>query len=271
MSLFTRLAGVINSFFQIGGPGGVGWADVGATAIEAKDPTNTFDVNVRGADPVVPNDLVTKAYDDTAFKPIQVSSQWDGSVALPANTAAEHFYVVTTTGAFASIGQLLWDNGTGVGTVAVIPAPTGGAIIPTANLTGGAISFTAFGMYVWNGAAWQLIAVSTAGATQVILFQIGFVTASSVTSIPTGSTILRATLLVTTAYSPGATVQIGTAANPALYQGAADNDPQVLNTYDASQLTSLVGVTAPVQATVTAGAVAGAATVMVEYVATPNP
>src|SRR5271166_3249032 len=112
MGLFSRLAGTMSQFFQIGGPAGAGWANVGATAIEAKDPTNTVDVNVRGATPIVPNDFVTKAYDDTAFKPIIATAQFNGNNALPANSAVEHFSVVTTTGANASIGDLIWDNGT---------------------------------------------------------------------------------------------------------------------------------------------------------------
>src|SRR5271154_300517 len=225
MSLFSRLAGVINAFFQIGGPGGAGWNDVGATAIEAKDPTNTTFVIVRGATPVAPNDLVTKGYADTLFKPIAVGLQFNGNNALPANTATEKFYVVTTTGPNATIGQVLWDNGTGAGTVTVLGAVTGNEIITTAALAGGTITFTAFQNYVWNGAAWvSLATAATPGAVQAILFTIAAATASSVTSLPSGATILRASLNVTAGYTVGATISIGTAAAPAAFQATTDND-----------------------------------------------
>ncbi len=274
MGLFSRLAGTMSSFFQIGGPGAAGWADAGATAIEAKDSTNTVDANVRGADPIVPNDFVTKGYSDTQFKPLIATAQASGATALPANTAAEHFIVITTTGVNASIGDLLWDNGTGVGTVTVIPAPTGGEIVPAASFTGGAISFTAFQNYIWNGTAWVNAATANPGPTQVIVFAVGTAaTTSSVTSIPVGATILRATLNVTTAYptgSPPPQISIGSTAVPNLLQTVADNDPQVVDTYDAPQITNW-NVASVVQVTITGTPATGASTVMVEYVATPNP
>jgi|SRR5271166_3816 len=60
-TVWERFLGVIGSFFQVGGPSGPGLND-NAGALEAKDPTNTTYVNLRGADPVVANDLVTLEY-----------------------------------------------------------------------------------------------------------------------------------------------------------------------------------------------------------------
>lgn len=118
---------------------------------------------------------------------------------------------------------------------------------------------------------WSLVGggSSTPGAVQAIVFAVGLVTVNSVTAIPAGASILRATLLVTIAYTSGATIAIGTPTNPAAFQGPGDNDPQVTNTYDAPQLTALVGPASPVQALV-AGAANGAALVLVEYTV-PNP
>lgn len=65
MSLFERIAGVLSSFFQIGGPGGPGWND-NAGALEAKNSTNSAFAVIRGADPVASNDLVTLEYLNTA-------------------------------------------------------------------------------------------------------------------------------------------------------------------------------------------------------------
>jgi len=65
MSLFQRLAGVIGTFFQIGGPAGPGLND-NAGALEAKNSTNAAFVNLRCLDPVNPNDAVTLEYIQTA-------------------------------------------------------------------------------------------------------------------------------------------------------------------------------------------------------------
>jgi hypothetical protein len=61
VSLFDRLAGIIGSFFQIGGPGGAGWNN-NAGALEAKNSTNSTFAIARCADPVSNNDAVTLEY-----------------------------------------------------------------------------------------------------------------------------------------------------------------------------------------------------------------
>jgi hypothetical protein len=61
MSLFSRIAGAVASFFQFGGPSGPGLND-NAGVLEAKDSTNTVFTNMRGADPVGSNDFVTLEY-----------------------------------------------------------------------------------------------------------------------------------------------------------------------------------------------------------------
>lgn len=61
MSLFSRLSGVVASFFQFGGPNGPGLNN-NSGALEAKDSTNSVFVNLRAADPVGPNDLVSLEY-----------------------------------------------------------------------------------------------------------------------------------------------------------------------------------------------------------------
>lgn len=273
MGLFQRLAGVVNTFFQIGGPGGVGWNDVGATAVEAKDPTNTTFVVVRGAAPGAgtTNDLTTKAYVDTQSKPIHPTVQFDGNNALPANTVTEKFYIVTTTGANASIGELLWDNGSGVGTVTVIAAADGISVVTTAGFSGGTITLTADTMYVWDAAAaaWKSVAVSTPGAVQAIDFAIALLSVNSVTSFPAGAIILRADVTITTPYTAGTTIQVGQAGNPSLFQAAADNVPTVNNTYSAPQRTAAAAA-APVAVTIGGAPGAGAGFVTVQY-SVPNP
>ena len=82
--------------------------------------------------------------------------QFNGNNVLPANSTTRQFYAVTTTGANATIGELLYDNGTGVGTTVVVPATSGLYMVAagTASFTGGTQSFTLGHAYTWNGGAW---------------------------------------------------------------------------------------------------------------------
>ena len=63
MNIFSKLAGTIATFFQIGGAGGPGW-NANGSAIEGKNAANSALTVVRGATPVGANDLATKAYVD---------------------------------------------------------------------------------------------------------------------------------------------------------------------------------------------------------------
>jgi hypothetical protein len=85
--------------------------------------------------------------------------QFNGGNALPSNSKIKRWYVVTTTGAHATIGQLLYDNGTNTGTVAVIGPITGMQIVTAANnpnaYQGGAITFINQHLYNWDGTTWD--------------------------------------------------------------------------------------------------------------------
>ena len=61
MSVFSRIAGIVGSFFQIGGTSGPAWKD-DAGNLDARDPTDATFVNVRVADPVGTSDAVTLNY-----------------------------------------------------------------------------------------------------------------------------------------------------------------------------------------------------------------
>jgi len=100
--------------------------------------------------------------------PIPVSQQISGAVALPTNSAIEHWYVVTTSGGTGVIGDLYFDNGSSVGSVAIITPFVGETIIPSTNFTGGTISLNAGVVYVWSGSAW-VPAVGPSSATNQFL------------------------------------------------------------------------------------------------------
>jgi hypothetical protein len=65
MNVFSKLAGSMLAFFQIGGPAGAGLSN-NAGILEAKDPTNTTLAVVRGATPIGTTDFTTKSYVDAA-------------------------------------------------------------------------------------------------------------------------------------------------------------------------------------------------------------
>ena len=68
MGVFSILLGTVTSFFQVGGPGGPGLAnDGGSGNLGAYNPAESAYVNVRGKDPAIADDLVTKRYGDAHY------------------------------------------------------------------------------------------------------------------------------------------------------------------------------------------------------------
>jgi hypothetical protein len=271
MGLFQRLAGVVNTFFQINGPGGNGFTSVaGQPFISAANPALSF-VNVRGADPLVADDLTTKRYVDAIFKPLIVTAQANAPSALIANSGVAHYIVVSTpgTGAAAAYvaGTVLFDNGTGVGNVAILGPTVGGSIITTVALAGGTFTFNANNEYVWTaGSIWQDISPSLAGVVSCIDFAIGTGAAqSSVTSIPANAVVLRADVSITTPYSAGATIEVGQTGTPILLQDIIDNFPLTVGDYSALQRTGWGAAPLPVLVTVGGAPAAGVGRVTVEY------
>jgi hypothetical protein len=87
---------------------------------------------------------------------------------------------------------------------------------------------------------------------------------NSVSSLPALAVILRAFLDITTPYSAGATITVGTAAVPAAFMDTGDSTPQTNDLYDAPQdvVTTLGGT---VLVTVAGAPAAGAGTCCVVY------
>jgi hypothetical protein len=100
-----------------------------------------------------------------------------------------------------------------------------------------------------------------------IRIPVGTATVSSAASIPSGAVVMRAYLNVTTLYSGGATISLGTAANASLFMTTAQNTPQTVNLYDIQQDT-VNAVSDPLLVTVAGSPGAGAAEACVQY-ATP--
>lgn len=270
LSLYSKICGTVESFFQIGGLSGPQFKS-NAGNIDARNAGDTAFVNVRGAIPAGDNDFVTKAYvDKTANKPILVSLQFSGDNALPANTGTEQWYVVTTSGENATIGQILWDDGSGKGTVAVIPAVTGNEIVTTVAFSGGTISLSVQQNYVWSGTAWIAIVPNVSGAVFCIRLPItNAASQSSVTTIPANAIIHDARLDVVTPYLGGGMISIGIAGTVALFMATTDNVATIADIYQVQQDTSVGGSAAALLVTVTGAPSAGAGFAIIFY-SVPN-
>ena len=266
MSLFSKLSGTIATFFQHGGPAGPGW-NVNTGTFEAKNAANNAFVTVSGGFPTVGDHLTTKNYvDQTANKTIPVSQQFNGNNTLPLNSLTEKWYVVTTTGANATIGELIWDNGTGTGTTTVIGEVTGTTILTLAAFIGGTITFASNALCVWTGSVWSSVIPSVSGAKYEIIMSItNLPSQSSVTAIPANSYITNVRLVVVTPYSAGATISIGQTGTVALLMATTDNVATVADEYWNPQLTAWGGTNYSVLVTVGGSPANGAGYALVDY------
>lgn len=274
MALFEKIRGTIETIFQIG----LGRSQIKSQStgeVEFRNAADSAFVVVRGATPLADNDLVTKAYADTLPKPLIVSRQFDGNNALPANTGVRGFLVVSTTGGTASIGDLLFDNGTGAGSMQVLTAVEGRCIAVTDALAGGTVSFDPDSIYIWDadGGSWLKIGDvgSVTGAIREIRYAVtNAATQDSTSQIPANARIVRASLEVTTPYSGGATVQIGRAGSLNLALDTTENDATTANTYAKNQDTAWGGSALVVRTTVGGAPAAGAGVVVVQYTVPNN-
>jgi len=269
MGLFSRIAGFVGSFVQFGGPAGPG-LNANSGALEARNAANNAFAVMRGATPVGDNDLTTKVYVDTLSSRFYITAQANAVSALIANTATEHFIIVSTPGTGTAsayvAGTILWDDGSSAGNVTIIGPIVGAEIFTTTSFTGGSFTFNANTQYIWTGSTWQNMAPTVAGVVQCIDFSIGTAgSQSSVTTIPAGAIVLRCEVKITVAYSAGATIAVGQTGTTNLLQTTSDNFPTVVDEYDAPQRTDWGGSALAVLVTIAGSPSAGAGKVTVLY------
>ena len=274
MGLFKNLAGTMASFFQVGGPTGTAIKESGGV-MQVRVSDDTAFARLQVDTPTADQDAVTKLYADTLEKPLIVSRQADTSASLPANTGVRGFVVVTTAGSGAVIGDLLYDDGSGAGTMSILAAVEGRTIAVTDALTGGTVTFDADSIYIWDAdagpAEWVKIGDigNVTGPVRMIRFVVGTATIDSATSIAANDRIISASVDVTTPYSGGATIEVGKAGGTVdLLQDSGDNRPQSAHVYAKEQDTDWGAGSAAIRTTVT-GAGVGASTVIVRY-SNPN-
>ncbi len=231
MGLLKKMLGIIGDRFHIDFVNDGPMLKNNAGVLEIRDADDVALAIVRGATPVGDTDLVNKLYADSLSKPVIVSRQADTSASIPTNTAARGFLVVSTAGSGAVIGDLLFDDGSSSGPMAILAAIEGRCIAVTDALTGGTVTFEADSIYIWDddGTTWVKVGDvgNVTGAMRVIRYILdNTASQDSATSIDANNVIHSAQLKLTTPYSGGATINVGTTADADLILDELDNNPQ---------------------------------------------
>lgn len=231
MGLVKKMLGIIGDRLHIDFVNDGPMIKNNAGVLEIRDADDVALAIVRGATPVGDNDLVNKLYADSLSKPLIISRQADTSAAIPNNTAVRGFVVVSTAGTGAVIGDLLFDDGSNSGLMTILPAIEGRTIAITDALTGGTVEFTTDSIYIWDddGTVWVKVGDvgNVTGAMRVIRYVINnSASQDSATSIDSGNIVHSAQLKLTTSYSGGANINIGTTADDDLILDQLDNNPQ---------------------------------------------
>ena len=176
--------------------------------------------------------------------------------------------VVTTAGSGTVIGDLLFDDGSSVGTMEIIGKLEGRTIAITDSLSGGTISFDTDSIYCWDedGSVWVKIGDigSVTGAEREIRYVIdNSATQDSTTATPVSNRVTYCALEVTTPYSGGATIQVGDTGTANKFMGTGDNNPQAAATYVVEQDT--VTIASVIRTAVGGAPAAGAGIVVVRF------
>lgn len=267
-NIFKNIEGIYSSTFQIG----IDNARLKAstTELQARNPNDDGFVPMSVGAPTSDQHAVTKYYADTLAKPVIISAQADTSVSIPNNTGVRRFLVVTTAGNGAVIGDLLYDDGSGSGQMQILAAVEGRCIAVTDTLSGGTATFEADSIYIWDADNTTWIKIgdigSVTGAIRAIRYAItNAATQDSTSQIPANSRVFEAILIVTTPYSAGATIQIGTSADPDAFMLTTQNQPLVAKTYSVEQDNDVGGSDAAVRTTVGGTPAAGAGVVIAKF------
>ena len=272
--LFKKIKGVVGSVFQLGKGEGILFKSTGTDNGEVRNSTDTGYARLKVLAGTNDNDAVNLKQLNTASKPTIVSDQADTSVSIPSNTGVKRTLVVTTAGSGASIGDLLYDDGSGVGTMEILTAVEGQTIAVTDALTGGSISFDPDSIYIWDADNTQWTKIgdigAVTGAVRMVRFAIDNTASQESTfEIPANDIVESVHLEVTTAYSPGATIEIGKTGSTDALMASTDNNPQLSSSaYECEERVDF-GPSDGILVTVGGAPAAGAGIVTVRF-ANPN-
>jgi len=166
-----------------------------------------------------------------------VARQADCSSAIPDNTGANGYVVVTTAGNGAVVGNVLYDNGSSTGLMTIVSAVDGRLISVTLALTGGTVAFDVNSLYSWDttGSAWAKIGdisgASVDGVLKKIQFDLALISKDSTAAI-SAQVIEKVSLIISTAYTAGALISIGSVAAPTGLMLTTENDAQAAGVYE---------------------------------------
>ncbi len=261
MSYLEKIRGTIEDIFRIGRRGPQLKNNSGA--VEVRNATDSALAIARAATPVGDTDLTTKLYVDSLEKILIVKRQADCSVALPNNTSTAGFVAATTFGSGTVAGDLLYDDGSAIGTMEIQAAVNGRTIAVTVALIGGTIEFDANSMNQWDaeGGAWVKIGdiSSVAGAIRQIRFALNTdAQQDSPELAPANARGVRCDVDITTPYTGGTTITVGNTTTADLLQEAADNTPHSIGTYSVDVDVDWGGSASAVRVTVAGSPAAGA-------------
>jgi len=265
MGSFANLSGIINNFFQINkndnGPALKN--NSGIMEIRKGDDSGYEKLSVDS--PTIFQNASNKEYTDKTNTPMIVTAQVDGNT-TPTPTSVRHI-IVNSNGTAANIGDVWWDDGT---SAEKLTAVEGRTIAVTDALSGGTATFDADSIYQWDadGSIWVKIGDigGLTGAERVIRYTIdNSATQDSTNDIPANNRITSCELEITTQYSGGSSIEIGSESTDGLIMGTGDNTPQSANTYKVPQDTAWEASDEKVRVKVAGAPAAGAGVVIVKY------
>jgi len=263
MAIYEKIRGTIESIFQfgLGGP----QLKNNSGSLEVKNSDDSAYGTLSIGEPTDDKHAITKKYADSLEKPMIVTAQVDGNT-TPTPTSRRHI-VVNSNGTAANIGDVWWDDGT---SAEKLTAVEGRTIAVTDALSGGTATFDADSIYQWDadGSIWVKIGDigGLTGAERVIRYTIdNSATQDSTNDIPANNRITSCELEITTQYSGGSSIEIGSESTDGLIMGTGDNTPQSANTYKVPQDTAWEASDEKVRVKVAGAPAAGAGVVIVKY------
>lgn len=276
MANYLDLRATTETIFQLGIDGPQIKNNSGV--IEAKNSDDSALARIKAASPVNDNDVVDFITFKTKKGNIIVKGQADCSTAIPDNTTEKRFLVVTTPGNGAVIGDLLYDDGSNSGTMAIIAKDDGRTIFCTSAFTGGNVEFESDAIYGWDetGGSWILQSTigDATGSERIIQYTIGTsATTTSSKEIPANATVYRREVEITTVYPAGVDIEVGHSNDADLLISSTGTpkriNPQKVGTYIVTSAISWGVNQLPVQTTLTNTPASGAAVVRVWF-SSPN-
>lgn len=215
------------------------------------------------------NDLPTLI--DLQARVPNIAFSFDGDTPPSAGTNTGAFGICHTDGTSYNAGQVVYDTGS---TLLLIPTEVV-RTITTSSAVVGTLNLNANGLYAWQGGTWILKgdgAPTSQGINLCVEVPIGTSAAySSTTSIPDGARVVRAVLIVDTAYSAGASAAVSIdGSTPLEVLGSSDSKLTKQGEYDNDQIFDIDSDSEGVVAVDISGSpAAGAGSVFVFYV-TPS-